>query len=107
MSVVAVEKHACPACGAQAEWNPGKQKLVCPFCGTESPYEVKASGEIEEIDLVRALRELPDEMRGWQTARHAVQCRSCKDVSVFDPARDGQRSEFCGSPEHFEYTEVK
>ena len=37
---VALEKHPCPACGAQAEWNPGKQKLVCPFCGTESPYQI-------------------------------------------------------------------
>ncbi len=36
--ISALEKHACPACGAQAEWNPTKQKLVCPFCGTESPY---------------------------------------------------------------------
>ena len=22
------------ACGAQAEWDPAKQLLVCPFCGT-------------------------------------------------------------------------
>ena len=33
--VRALDKHACPACGAQAEWNPAKQLLVCPFCGTE------------------------------------------------------------------------
>ena len=36
--LTAREKFPCPACGAQAEWNPAKQKLVCPFCGTESPY---------------------------------------------------------------------
>ena len=61
-SISALEKHACPACGAQAEWNPAKQKLVCPFCGTESPYEIDATtGKVDEIDLVSALRELPDE----------------------------------------------
>ena len=38
--VSALQKHACPACGAQAEWNPSTQKLVCPFCGTESPYSI-------------------------------------------------------------------
>ena len=38
--IAALDKHACPACGAQAEWNPAKQKLVCPFCGTESPYQI-------------------------------------------------------------------
>jgi hypothetical protein len=106
-NVVAVEKHPCPACGAQAEWNPGKQKLVCPFCGTEAPYDVKPTGEIVELDLVRALRELPDELRGWQTERRTVQCRSCKAVSVFDPQRVGQRCEFCGSPELVDYEEIK
>ena len=105
--VDAVEKYACPACGAQAEWNPGKQKLVCPFCGTETPFDVGDKGQIVELDLVKALRELPDELRGWKTARHTVQCRSCKAVSVFDPARVGQRCEFCGSPELVDYTEVK
>ena len=67
--VDAVEKYACPACGAQAEWNPGKQKLVCPFCGTETPFDVGDKGQIVELDLVKALRELPDELRGWKTAR--------------------------------------
>ncbi len=107
MTIAAVEKHPCPACGAQAEWNPGKQKLVCPFCGTESPYHVTATGEIQELDLVRALREMPDDQRGWETERRTVQCRSCKAVSVFDPKRVGQRCEFCGSPELVDYEEIK
>ena len=107
MSVAAVEKHPCPACGAQAEWNPGKQKLICPFCGTESPYKVSDTGAIEELDLVRALREIPDEARGWQTARITVQCQSCKAVSVFAPDRVGQRCEFCGSPAIVPYEEIK
>jgi len=107
MPVTALEKHPCPACGAQAEWNPGKQKLVCPFCGTESPYHVSATGEILELDLVRALREMPDDLRGWQAERRTVQCRSCKAVSVFDPQRVGQRCEFCGSPELVDYEEIK
>jgi len=107
MAVEALEKHPCPACGAQAEWNPGKQKLVCPFCGTESPYNITAAGAIEELDLVRALREMPDEARGWQTEKRTVQCRSCKAVSVFDPQRVGQRCDFCGSPELVDYEEIK
>ena len=107
MSVTALEKHPCPACGAQAEWNPGKQKLVCPFCGTESPCEVTATGEIQELDLARALKEIPDESRGWLTEKRTVQCRSCKAVSVFDPARVGQRCDFCGSPALVDYQEIK
>jgi hypothetical protein len=107
VTVAALQKFPCPACGAQAEWNPGKQKLVCPFCGTESPYKITASGQIEEIDLVRALREMPEDARGWQTERRTVQCQSCKAVSVFDPQRVGQRCDFCGSPALVPYEEIK
>ncbi|MEI6667778.1 MAG: zinc ribbon domain-containing protein [Acidobacteriota bacterium] len=106
--IAANEKHACPACGAQAEWNPGKQKLICPFCGTESPYEIhKESGTVQEIDLVTALREMPEELRGWNTDRRSVQCQSCKAVMVFDPAKVGQNCEFCGSPALVDYAELK
>jgi hypothetical protein len=56
---------------------------------------------------VRALRELPDEQRGWQTEKRTVQCQSCKAVSVFDPERVGQRCDFCGSPALVDYQEIK
>lgn len=106
--ISALEKHPCAACGAQAEWNPSKQRLVCPFCGTESPYEVdKDTGKIQELDLVAALRALPDEQRGWQTERRSVQCQSCKAVMVYDPTRVGQNCEFCGSPALVDYQEIK
>jgi predicted RNA-binding Zn-ribbon protein involved in translation (DUF1610 family) len=106
--IAALEKRPCAACGAQVEWNPSKQRLVCPFCGTEAPYEAdKDTGEIHEIDLVTALRELPAEQRGWQTERRSVQCQSCKAVMVYDPARVGQNCEFCGSPALVDYQEIK
>ena len=58
---------------------------MCPFCGTESPYKIDAAAvRIEEIDLARTLRELPDEQRGWKSERRTVQCRSCKAVMVFE-----------------------
>lgn len=106
--IAAKEKHACPACGAQAEWNPSKQLLVCAFCGAESPYEqYKAGGAVAELDLVTMLRELPAEQRGWDTTRHSVQCQSCKAVMVFDPAKVGKNCEFCGSPALVDYTELQ
>ena len=38
------QKFNCPACGAEANWNPAKQALICPFCGTASPAELKTRG---------------------------------------------------------------
>ena len=106
--IAALEKYPCAACGAQANWNPAKQLLVCPFCGTSTPFEVDAaSGAIVELDLVKALREMPEEERGWDSDRRTVQCQSCKAVSVFDAQRVGQNCDFCGSPALVDYTEIK
>lgn len=106
--IVALEKHSCPACGAEATWHPDKQRLVCTYCGTESPYELDpTSGEIREIDLVQTLREIPESLRGWQAAKRTVRCRSCRAISVFDAERVGQRCDFCGSPELVDYEEIK
>ena len=106
--VVALEKHECPACGAQAEWNPSTQKLACPFCGTESPYRIDhETGKVVELDLVMALRALPDEARSWHEQRRSVQCQSCRAVMVFELARVGQNCEFCGSPALVDYAEIK
>ncbi len=106
--LLALEKHTCPACGAQAEWNPTTQALVCPFCGTASPYTLdRETGKVVELDLVTTLRDLPDDERGWLTARRSVQCRSCRAVMVFDPARVGQNCEFCGSPALVDYEEIR
>ena len=106
--IAALDKYPCSACGAQAQWSPARQLLVCPFCGTAAPFTVDAAtGAIEELDLAKALRELPDEDRGWQTEKRAVQCQSCKAVSVFDPDRVGQNCDFCGSPKLVDYQEIK
>jgi hypothetical protein len=105
--VAALDKYPCAACGAQAEWDPAKGQLVCPFCGTSAPFSVDAAGAIVELDLVKALRELPDDARGWLEERRSVQCQSCRAVSVFDSARVGQNCDFCGSPALIPYEEIK
>jgi hypothetical protein len=106
--VSAQVKHACPACGAQAEWNPTKQKLVCPFCGTESPYKIdRETGKIVELDLAKALSEMPADEREWMSARRSVRCQSCRAVMVFDADRVGQNCEFCGSPALVAYDEIQ
>ena len=103
----ALSKFACPACGGEAIWNPGKQKLVCPFCGTESPAKVDAAGTIVEHDLVAALRGIGDDRRGWQSDKRQVKCQSCNAISVLAPARQAQNCEFCGSAQLVPYTETK
>jgi hypothetical protein len=109
-SVAARQKFSCPACGAEADWNPAKQALVCPYCGTVSPATLQTRGPdtvIVEHGLAEALRSIPDSARGWQTAKISVRCQSCHAISVFDPAHIGKRCEFCGSTALVPYEEVK
>ena len=108
---LAKKKFACPACGAEAVWTPGKQALVCGYCGTTSPAQVELTpgGEevIKEHDLAAALRSIPDDRRGWQAKKISVRCQSCQAISVFDPERVGQRCDFCGSSALVPYEEIK
>ncbi|MEQ1759683.1 MAG: zinc ribbon domain-containing protein [Vicinamibacterales bacterium] len=109
-AVFAREKFSCPACGGESQWNPGKQALVCPYCGTESPATLQAlsSGSaIVEHDLATALRAVPDTARGWQAVKTTVQCQSCHAISVFDPEHISQRCNFCGSTALVPYDQVK
>ena len=108
---IARNKFSCPTCGAEAVWNPAKKALVCAYCGAVSPanIELSESGEerVVEHDLAVALRGVPDSARGWQAVKTQVRCQSCQAISVFDPARVGQRCDFCGAAALVPYEEVK
>jgi len=105
---VALEKHTCPACGAQAEWHPATQTLRCPFCGTESPYTIdRAGGKVPEKDLASALVTAAQEAPAFLEQRRSVQCQSCRAVMVYEAERVGQNCEFCGSPALVAYAEIK
>jgi hypothetical protein len=109
-TVLARQKFHCPACGAEANWNPAKQALICPFCGTESPATLETRGAetvIVEHDLVAALRGIPDDARGWQAEKTSVRCQSCHAISVFDADKVGERCAFCGSAALVPYEQVK
>jgi predicted RNA-binding Zn-ribbon protein involved in translation (DUF1610 family) len=105
---LAQQKFACPACGAEAIWNPAKQALVCLFCGTTSPAKLDpGSGVVVEHDLVTTLRGITDNKRGWLTEKRYVKCQSCQAISVLDPERQAQRCEFCGSAQLVAYEQAK
>lgn len=109
-TATAQSKFHCPACGAEATWNPAKHALICGYCGTESPAELETTpggdAVIKEHDLVAALRS-QDGKRGWQTERVQVLCQSCRAISVFEPSRIAQRCDFCGSAALVPYQEAK
>ena len=105
--VSALQRHQCPECGGDAQWNAAKQSLVCPFCGTVIPGELKADGSgIVEHDLAEAMRNVSADQRGWQAQKTSVRCQNCRAISVFDPGRAAQRCDFCGSAALVSYKDV-
>jgi Zn finger protein HypA/HybF involved in hydrogenase expression len=103
---VAQKKFECPACGAEAVWNPQSQALICPFCGTKSPATlVPERGGIQEHPLAPALFQNGE--RGWKAEKRSVKCQSCHAISVFDPNRVAQRCDFCGSSQIVPYEQIK
>jgi len=103
-------KFHCPACGAEAHWNPARDALVCPYCGTTSPATLQTRGAdtvIVEHDLVAGLRGLGDERRGWPATKTQVRCQSCQAISVLDAVKVGARCEFCGAAALVPYEQVK
>jgi len=99
--VSALQKHPCPECGGDAEWDAAKKALACPYCGTVLPWtdgEKSLGATIIEHDLEAALVSVPDDARGLRTEKKSVKCESCQAISIFDPDRAAQRCDFCGSP---------
>lgn len=111
--IEAQKKYACPMCGGEARWDPAKQALVCAYCGTATPFKIgadanpAATGSIEEYDLTAALRDIPDDQRGWMTETHSVKCQSCQAISVFQPGVVAQRCAFCGSSALVDYQQTR
>ena len=50
-TATAQTKFHCPACGAEATWNPAKQALVCAFCNTVSPAQLSEAADAAGIVL--------------------------------------------------------
>ena len=94
-------------CAGRVE--PGEAEARVPVLrhGVAVPDQSRRAAQIEEIDLVKTLRELPDSLRGWQAEKRSVRCQSCRAVMVFDPTRVAQNCEFCGSPALVDYEEIK
>jgi hypothetical protein len=66
-----------------------------------------AATVIVEHDLLEALRTIPQSARGWNADKTAVQCQSCRAISVLDPDKVGSRCQFCGSAQLVPYTETQ
>jgi len=104
-----LDRHVCPECGGKGEWNPGKAKLVCPYCGTafDRVAPPPPPGSIVEHDLDAMLAELGEAAHELDTASRRVQCSHCHAVLQRDATDVAQSCDFCGSPELLDYEDLE
>ncbi len=79
----AVPAHACAGCGGGANWDPGRQELVCPFCGAAVALPPAPTGVVEGFPLLSRLADRPDSGRDWQpvTPGGVLPCRVTLDAA--------------------------
>lgn len=106
--VRSLERHVCPECGGKGEWDPGKRKLVCPYCGTEFGRVAPPPppGSISEHDLDAMLAQLGEKAHSIDDTERRVQCTHCHAVLVRSASTVAQSCDFCGSPELLSYEEI-
>lgn len=84
----------CGNCGAALEWAPGKNSLLCPWCGTANAVP-EGGGQVAERDFLAALA---DRSAVDATVEQlTVRCDSCGAESALGPGITADRCPFCGT----------
>ncbi len=88
----ATETAKCPACGAKMVFDPGKQKLLCPYCGTDR--EIDLTGISKEIDFNMLLITPQND---WGGETHVFRCNNCGAKEVLSKHEIAKECPFCGT----------
>lgn len=83
----------CPGCGASLAFDPGAQKLTCPYCGFEQALAQTAE-QVDEQDYQRWLASKPAGPAVALGARE-LRCGGCGAITATD--RIAQTCPFCGA----------
>lgn len=95
-----LQEYKCPCCGGAIGFDPGIQKMKCPFCDTEFEMETLAAYDSELNS------ETPDEMQ-WEKAEavpwqeegiRSYVCNSCGGEIIGDENTAATACPYCGNP---------
>lgn len=91
----------CEGCGADLQFEIGKQELQCPYCGYVKSLEFQPDAVVAEQDIDTMLARLK-EIRGKgitdQQLTSEVRCESCGGQVEFSGALTSSECPYCASP---------
>ena len=86
----------CKNCGSALVFDPEKQKLVCPACGTEAEADELKGENVVELDLMDTLKEI--EKYNEDDDKITVHCPNCGGDSTFPMNVVATRCSYCNTP---------
>ncbi len=90
-----LRQFACTNCGADLEFGPGTESLVCPYCGVENRIsgQEPAAGEMDFNAAVQALKGQVDTVETI-----TAKCKNCAAETILPNDETSAVCAFCGSP---------
>ncbi len=100
---MSIHEFECPNCGGGIQFNPGQQKLVCPYCDTEMDVEaLMALDESLKDDLKSEARDWGYQGEEWssdeQQGMAVYTCKSCGGEIIGEETMGASSCPFCGNP---------
>ena len=86
----------CKNCGSALVFDPQKQKLVCPACGTEYEADEMKGENVVELDLMDTLKAI--EQYNEDDDKLVVHCPNCGADSEFPANVVATHCHYCGTP---------
>ena len=87
-------QYPCKNCGADLQFAPGTNHLVCPYCGTENEIAA-AEVQIEELDYEATVRHLAGSAETLDVV--TAKCSNCGAETTLDPNVTTDVCAFCGA----------
>lgn len=81
----------CAGCGANMEFDPASQKLVCRHCGRTEELEKQFGAP--ELDYLKGL----DACEQWDGETVVFRCENCGAKVLLDRAQTAKLCPFCGT----------
>jgi len=89
-----VKRIHCSNCGAELNYSPGTQHLVCQYCNTRNEIAESAI-EIRENDLLEFLN--ANALSSEKETHGTITCNSCGSITDFDEKISASNCPFCGN----------
>src|SRR5258705_2333251 len=88
------QQFPCKQCGANLQFDRGKDCLRCPYCGATNEVP-KSPDTIQELDYLTYVHQLPEGAGVHDTI--TIKCTTCAAETTLPPNVTASLCPFCGS----------